>query len=87
MKIVISKQESSLAEIIFLLQLNNVSKRVSVVDEDNHMDDDWDMSRTHQGDDIDLFDDGEESHSSANGTQRQKGDNGDAPCAPGKDGS
>ncbi|XP_045929347.1 serine-protein kinase ATM isoform X1 [Micropterus dolomieu] len=73
---------SELAEICKLL-LSSVSKRVSVVDEDNHMDDDWDMSRTHQGDDIDLFDDGEESHSSANGTQRQKGDNGDAPCAPG----
>lgn len=42
------------------------------------------MTRTQQGDDIDLFDDGDESHSSANGTHRQTGDNNDASCGPGK---
>ncbi|XP_044057150.1 serine-protein kinase ATM isoform X2 [Siniperca chuatsi] len=73
---------SELAEICKLL-LSSVSKRVSVVDEDDHMDDDWDMSRTQQGDNIDLFDDGEESHCSTNGTQRQKGDNSDTSCGPG----
>uniref|UniRef100_A0A672Y667 non-specific serine/threonine protein kinase n=1 Tax=Sphaeramia orbicularis TaxID=375764 RepID=A0A672Y667_9TELE len=47
------------------LQLSSVSKRVSVVDEDEHMDDDWDVTKTQQGGGIDLFDDGEEPHSSA----------------------
>ncbi|KAI3354414.1 hypothetical protein L3Q82_018938 [Scortum barcoo] len=73
---------SELAEICKLL-LSNVSKRVSVVDEDNHMDDDWDVTRTQHRDDIDLFDDGEESHSSANGTHRQTADNNDSSCGPG----
>ncbi|XP_070761541.1 serine-protein kinase ATM isoform X3 [Enoplosus armatus] len=71
-----------LAEICKLL-LSSVSKRVSVVDEDDHMDDDWDMSRTQQGDDIDLFDEGEESSSSTSRSHRQKGDNSDASCGPG----
>uniref|UniRef100_A0A8C4HHC9 ATM serine/threonine kinase n=1 Tax=Dicentrarchus labrax TaxID=13489 RepID=A0A8C4HHC9_DICLA len=72
---------SELAEICKLL-LSSVSKRAIVVDEDDHMDD-WDVSRTQQGDDMNLFDDGEESHSSGNGTHRQKGDNNDATCGPG----
>ncbi|XP_035535893.1 serine-protein kinase ATM isoform X1 [Morone saxatilis] len=72
---------SELAEICKLL-LSSVSKRAIVVDEDDHMDD-WDVSRTQQGGDMDLFDDGEESHSSGNGTHRQKGDNNDATCGPG----
>lgn len=58
------------------------------MDEDDHVDDDWDVTRTQQGDDIDLFEDGEESHgSSTNGTHRQKGDNTDTSCGPGKKGS
>ncbi|XP_034724062.1 serine-protein kinase ATM [Etheostoma cragini] len=73
---------SELAEICKLL-LSSVSKRVSVVDEDDHMDDDLDVTRTQQGDDIDLFDEGEESHSSTNGTCRQTGDNSDTSCGPG----
>ncbi|GAA6218256.1 serine-protein kinase ATM [Lates japonicus] len=74
---------SELAEICKLL-LSSVSKRVIVVDEDDHVDDDWDVTRTQQGDDIDLFEDGEESHSSStNGTHRQKGDNTDTSCGPG----
>lgn len=68
------------------LQLSSVSKRAAVVDEDDHMDDDWDVTRTQQGDDIDLFDDGEESHSNTNGNHRQKGDNSDTSCGPGKNG-
>uniref|UniRef100_UPI003AAD459E serine-protein kinase ATM n=1 Tax=Centroberyx gerrardi TaxID=166262 RepID=UPI003AAD459E len=73
---------SELAEICKLL-LSSVSRRVSAVDEDDHMDDDWDMSRTQQAGDIDLFDDGEEPHTSTNGTHRQKGDNTDTSCGPG----
>ncbi|XP_067450490.1 serine-protein kinase ATM isoform X1 [Thunnus thynnus] len=73
---------SDMAEICKLL-ISSVSKRVSVVDEDDHTDDDWDMTRTQQGDDIDLFDDDEESHSSTNGNHRQKGDNTDTSCGPG----
>ncbi|XP_059186754.1 serine-protein kinase ATM [Centropristis striata] len=74
---------SELAEICKQL-LSSVSKRVSVVDDDDHMDDDWgDVTRTQQGEDMDLFDDGEEPHSSTNGTRRQKGENGDAACGPG----
>ncbi|KAM9358741.1 serine-protein kinase ATM [Symphorus nematophorus] len=74
---------SELAEICKLL-LSNISKTVTaVVDEDDHMDDDWDVTRTQQGDDLDLFDDGEESHSGSNGHNRQKGDNSDASCGPG----
>ncbi|XP_037632338.1 serine-protein kinase ATM isoform X2 [Sebastes umbrosus] len=74
---------SELAEICKLL-LSSVSKRVSVVNEDDHMDDDLDVTRNQQGDDIDLFDEGEESTSSStNGNHRQKGDNSDASCGPG----
>ncbi|XP_022052894.2 serine-protein kinase ATM isoform X1 [Acanthochromis polyacanthus] len=73
---------SELAEICKLV-LSSISKRVNVADEDDHMDDDLEMTRTQQGDDVDLFDEGEESHSSSNGTQRQKGDNNDTSCGPG----
>ncbi|XP_019950752.2 serine-protein kinase ATM [Paralichthys olivaceus] len=73
---------SELAEICKLL-LSSVSKRVNVLDEDDHMDDDLEMTRTQQGDNIDLFEDGEESHSSTDGTHRQKGDSTDASCGPG----
>lgn len=54
------------------------------MDEDDHVEDDWDVTRTQQGDNIDLFDEGPESHSSTNGSRRQKGDNSDASCGPGK---
>lgn len=54
------------------------------MDEDDHMEDDWDVTRTQQGDDINLFDDDDESHSSANGSHRQKGDNSDTTSGPGK---
>ncbi|KAE8295481.1 Serine-protein kinase ATM [Larimichthys crocea] len=73
---------SELAEICKLL-LSSDSKKVIAVDEDDHMDDDWDVTRNQQGDDIDLFDDGEGSHSSTNGSHRQKGDNSDSSCGPG----
>ncbi|XP_039987125.1 serine-protein kinase ATM [Xiphias gladius] len=73
---------SELAEICKLL-LSSVSKKVGVVDEDEHVDDDWDVTRTQEEDDIDLFEDGEESHSSTNGTHGQKGENTDAACGPG----
>ncbi|KAF3847994.1 hypothetical protein F7725_021022 [Dissostichus mawsoni] len=72
---------SELAEICKLL-LSSVSKRVSVVDEDDHMEEDWDVTRTQQGDDIDLFEEGDESHSS-NGTHRQQGDGSEGSCGPG----
>ncbi|XP_020498541.2 serine-protein kinase ATM [Labrus bergylta] len=73
---------SELAEICKML-LISASKRVSVVEEDTHMDGDWDMTKTQQGDNIDLFEDDEESHSSTNGTQRQTGDNSDTTYGPG----
>ncbi|KAM6987939.1 serine-protein kinase ATM isoform 2-T2 [Tautogolabrus adspersus] len=73
---------SELAEICKML-LISASKRVSVVEEDTHMDVDWDVTRTQQGDTIDLFEDDEESHSSTNGTQRQTGDNSDTTHGPG----
>ncbi|XP_042342685.1 serine-protein kinase ATM [Plectropomus leopardus] len=73
---------TELAEICKLL-LSSVLKRVGVVDEDDHMDDDCDVTRTQQGDGIDLFEEGEESHSGSNGTNRQKGDTSDASCGPG----
>ncbi|KAF0030872.1 hypothetical protein F2P81_017603 [Scophthalmus maximus] len=74
---------SELAEICKLL-LSSVSKRASVVDEDDHVDDDCDVTRTQPGDDFDLFEDGEESHSSSSsGAHRPKGENTDASCGPG----
>ncbi|XP_030248293.1 serine-protein kinase ATM isoform X3 [Sparus aurata] len=74
---------SELAEIIKLL-LSSVSKRVTVVDEDDHMDDDLEVTRTQQGDGSDLFDeDIESSSSSSNGHHRKQGDNSDASCGPG----
>ncbi|XP_054649530.1 serine-protein kinase ATM isoform X1 [Dunckerocampus dactyliophorus] len=71
---------SELAEIYKLL-LSSASRKASVVDEDESTDDDWEMTRTQQGDDIPLFESDEESHG---GTQRPRGgDNNEAPCAPG----
>lgn len=55
------------------------------MDEDDHMDDDLEVTRTQQGDDFDLFEDDEESHSSTNGTQRQLADNTDTFCGPGRE--
>ncbi|XP_029372822.1 serine-protein kinase ATM isoform X2 [Echeneis naucrates] len=73
---------NELAEICKLL-LSSVSKRVSV-DEEDQFDDDRDGTRTQQGGDVDLFEDGEEAHtSSSNGTPRLKRDNTDASCGPG----
>ncbi|KAM4589980.1 serine-protein kinase ATM [Fundulus diaphanus] len=73
-----------LAEICKLLVLNNVSKRVSVADDDDPMEDEWEMTRNPPGGhDIDLFEDGEEAQSSANGSHRQKEDSADASCGPG----
>ncbi|XP_054884551.1 serine-protein kinase ATM isoform X2 [Poeciliopsis prolifica] len=74
---------SELAEICKLHVLNNVSKRVSLTDDDEQGDDEWEMTKHPQaGDGIDLFEDGEEAHSSSNGSHRQKEDNAD-PCGPG----
>ncbi|XP_061781898.1 serine-protein kinase ATM [Nerophis lumbriciformis] len=67
---------SELAEIYKLL-LGNATRKVSVVDEEESTDDDWEMSRTQHGDDIPLFEEDEESHL---GTQRP---NNEASCAPG----
>ncbi|XP_047449742.1 serine-protein kinase ATM isoform X2 [Mugil cephalus] len=73
---------SELAEICKLL-LSSVSKRVMAVDEDDPMDDDFEVTRTHQGDDFDLFEDGEESHSGTSGAHRQNGANSDTTYRPG----
>ncbi|XP_028274525.1 serine-protein kinase ATM isoform X2 [Parambassis ranga] len=73
---------SELAEICKLL-LSSVSKRVNTVDEDEHMDDEWEVTKTQQGDDVDLFDDEEEPHSSTNGTHRQNRANTDTSSGPG----
>ncbi|KAM3874841.1 serine-protein kinase ATM [Diretmus argenteus] len=73
---------NELAEICKLL-LSSASRRVSAVDDDEHMDDDCDMTRTQQGGDIDLMDECDEPHSSTNGAHRQTGDNTDASCGPG----
>ena len=55
-----------------LSQLNSVSKKVSVVDEDDHMEEDWDVTRTQQGDDIDLFEEGDESDREEEAENREK---------------
>ncbi|KAM6933084.1 serine-protein kinase ATM [Xenentodon cancila] len=74
---------SELAEICKLL-LSSVSKKASVVDDNEHVDDDWEVSRAQQaGDNIDLFEDGDESHSGTSGASKQKGDNNDACCSSG----
>lgn len=58
---------------------------LSGADEDDHMDDEWDVGRTQQGDGFDLFEEeGEGSHGRANGSHRQNGDSGDAHCGPGQ---
>ncbi|KAK7882898.1 hypothetical protein WMY93_029072 [Mugilogobius chulae] len=70
---------SELAELCRLL-LISVSKRVSVVEEDDPMDDEFTMNRTH-GDDTDLFEDEEIPHTSTNGNHGPKGDADN--CVPG----
>lgn len=72
---------SELAELCKLL-LSSVSKRVSVVEEDDHMDEDWNMTKTQHDEDIDLFDDGDKPHTSTDGTHGPKGD-ADTSCGPG----
>lgn len=47
------------------------------------MDDEWEVTKTQQGDDVDLFDDEEEPHSSTNGTHRQDRANADTSSGPG----
>ncbi|XP_031608533.1 serine-protein kinase ATM isoform X2 [Oreochromis aureus] len=73
---------SELAEICKML-ISSAPRRVTAVDEDDPMDDEWEMTRTQQGHDVDLFDDGEEPQSSTNGNHRPKGDNTDTSCSPG----
>lgn len=58
---------------------------LSGVDEEEHVDDEWDVSRTQQGDGFDLFEqEGDGPHSGANGSHRQNGESGDAHCGPGQ---
>lgn len=65
---------SELAELCKLL-LSNVSKRVSGVEEDDPMDEEFNVTRTQQhGDDTDFFDEEESPHSSTNGRHGPKGD-------------
>ncbi|KAF3692958.1 Serine-protein kinase ATM [Channa argus] len=75
---------NDLAEICKVL-LSSVSKRVNIqsVDEDDHMDDDCETTRTQQKHDIDLFEDGEESHCSTSGTHRPIGESTETFCGPG----
>ncbi|KAM8905494.1 serine-protein kinase ATM [Spinachia spinachia] len=80
MRILPASLLGELADICKLL-LSDVSKRVGLVDEDDHTDHDLDVTRTQQGDDIDLFDEGE--ISSTDGSHGVKGDNGEASCGPG----
>lgn len=70
----------------FYSQLSDVSKKTVVLDEDDPVDEDMDVRRTHPGDDVDLFEDEDEpqSSSSTNGSRGGKGDNLDASCGPGK---
>ncbi|RVE64573.1 hypothetical protein OJAV_G00127090 [Oryzias javanicus] len=73
---------SELAEICKLL-LNSSSKRASIADDDEQMEDDWEMTKAQPvGDTLDLFDESEAS-SSFNGAHRQKGDGADTSCRPG----
>lgn len=54
------------------------------MDDDEQMEEDWEMTKVQPaGDDHDLFDDGEGS-SSFNGANRQKGDGADTSCRPGE---
>uniref|UniRef100_A0A3P8UQX8 non-specific serine/threonine protein kinase n=1 Tax=Cynoglossus semilaevis TaxID=244447 RepID=A0A3P8UQX8_CYNSE len=77
---------SELSEICKLL-LSDVSKKTVVLDEDDPVDEDMDVRRTHPGDDVDLFEDEDEpqSSSSTNGSRGGKGDNVDASCGPGSE--
>ncbi|XP_077468061.1 serine-protein kinase ATM [Stigmatopora argus] len=59
---------SELAE-VYKMMLSSVSPRAIVVEEDEAMDNEWEMIRTSHGDENALFDD-QESHS---GTQRSRG--------------
>ncbi|XP_072317352.1 LOW QUALITY PROTEIN: serine-protein kinase ATM [Eucyclogobius newberryi] len=64
---------SDLAELCKLL-LSSVSKRVSIVEEDDPMDDEFNMTRNQHGDGNDLFEDEENPHTSTNGSHGPKGD-------------
>lgn len=59
---------------------------LSSADEDDHVDDERDISKTQQGDGFDLFEEeGDGSHSSASGSHQHNGDSGDTHCGPGQD--
>lgn len=53
------------------------------MEEDDHMDEDWNMTKTQHDEDIDLFDDGDKPHTSTDGTHGPKGD-ADTSCGPGQ---
>ncbi|KAM9801505.1 serine-protein kinase ATM [Neosynchiropus ocellatus] len=72
---------AELAEINKLLV--NSAKKASVVDEDDHMEDDLETTRTQHGTDDDLFGDEEESHSSKAVMNKKKGHHTEASCGPG----
>ncbi|MEQ2163966.1 hypothetical protein GOODEAATRI_001659, partial [Goodea atripinnis] len=79
----ISQTGSRFSEMFVFPQLNNVPKRISVAVDDEQMDDECETTKNPQAsNDIDLFEDGEEAHSSTNGSHRQKEDNADASCGP-----
>ncbi|XP_056139019.1 serine-protein kinase ATM [Lampris incognitus] len=73
---------SELAEICKLL-LNNASRRISAVVEDEDMDDECVVPRAPQGENLEFFDDGEVPHSSTNTSHRQNGYNTDGSSGPG----
>ncbi|XP_029922757.1 serine-protein kinase ATM isoform X2 [Myripristis murdjan] len=79
MMILPSSLLSELAEICKLLLSRQ--GRVSAVDEDDHMDDDWDTTRTQQTGD--LLDDDEEPHTSSSDSHRHSGENNDNSCGSG----
>lgn len=62
------------------LQSSSLAGRVNVVDDNDRLEDDWDLSRTPRSEEVDLFDEGTSVHSGASG---QKSDSSDAICGPG----
>lgn len=68
------------------LQSSSVSGRLHVTDDNDPMEEDWDLSRTQRSEEVDLFDEGTAVHSGSSGSggsAGQKADSSDGTCGPG----
>lgn len=65
------------------LQSSSHSGRFHVVEDNDGLEEDWDVSRAPQSEEVDLFDEGSSLHAGSSGSSGQKTDNNNSVCGPG----